>query len=796
VDPLYAFNKTTSPLLLPGTSVTLPASATAGARALTAENITAEVQAFTPTQFAALETLRLNNQVDFQWYLLPAFPTPNLSVGRRAFAVDSTTPSNQQFWVDAANGNDSNDGLSSATAFKSLAGFYSVQPAVSTNGPKTIVNFMANGSLQQVYSADISVFSLGGQAYLPAIRFRGPEMVLYVPTTGPATAALDVAPVTELSLNNARGNSVPCRTQLNFVTAAPGWTVDDFAGRAHVRITRGGNRQYFELPVARNTANTLILDTLLYTGSGIVANAIAGAGAGNQRISGLTGMVAGDVGASLVLAGFASSGNNGTFPIAAFVNSTTVDVTNAGGVSGDANNGTGQWFKLPTDRILATDTVEIVQPGAKITGTIDGYNNIGQINVGGQPGANSDAAVQNPMMGHMFERLEFGGPIFSSASLDMGFDRCRFSSSNAIATRSGGVISFSNCAGRAGQLRLGAVTTSSSPAGSRPVNTTSTTTVTDNPLSSGAVTIDVADTTAFPASGTGQVDSEVVSWTGKTPTSLTGVTRGLQGTTAASHVQGSFIFTLTTPVNPLPQVSLTAFATQFNTSAPAPIKTSGGFVYTVHRPLSFWQSSGSGNGLAPLQPVGGASLLVQARGAAILGDCLSGTRQFLRPRLGAQAIIDPVQFFGTGTGGVGDIAVETGAGVSLGVGAGQFMEVNGVNGNLVNLETVKKLSLTQAAADSINITTATGGGPPLKSLKSLNVTAGAAAFLGTYILTDAAGTMISAAANTVTGVARISDDGKTITFPAGTQATAITLAYVPTTPSGDASRVGVVLNNN
>jgi hypothetical protein len=71
--------------------------------------------------------------------------------------------------------------------------------------------------------------------------------------------------------------------------------------------------------------------------------------------------------------------------------------------------------------------------------------------------------------------------------------------------------------------------------------TLTNTTVSDNPLASGATTINVASTTNFPPAGTLLIESEAISYTGVTATSFTGCTRGAKGTTAASHV-------LSTPV--------------------------------------------------------------------------------------------------------------------------------------------------------------------------------------------------------------------------------------------------------
>jgi len=52
-------------------------------------------------------------------------------------------------------------------------------------------------------------------------------------------------------------------------------------------------------------------------------------------------------------------------------------------------------------------------------------------------------------------------------------------------------------------------------------------------------TVNVIDTTNFPATGYFTIDTEVIKYTGKTGTSFTGCTRGADGSTAASHTDGS-----------------------------------------------------------------------------------------------------------------------------------------------------------------------------------------------------------------------------------------------------------------
>jgi len=87
----------------------------------------------------------------------------------------------------------------------------------------------------------------------------------------------------------------------------------------------------------------------------------------------------------------------------------------------------------------------------------------------------------------------------------------------------------------------------------------------------------------------------------------------------------------------------------------------------------------------------------------------------------------------------------------------------------------------KAAAVITGITLATGENlPAIGKLVTLRVTAsGTAASLGTYILTDSGGTAIipPGGASTAVGIAKISDDGKTITFP--NTVTAFVLMYRP-----------------
>jgi len=68
------------------------------------------------------------------------------------------------------------------------------------------------------------------------------------------------------------------------------------------------------------------------------------------------------------------------------------------------------------------------------------------------------------------------------------------------------------------------------------------TVLTDNPLSAGAVTVNVSDASNFPTVGIITIDLEAIHYTGTTGTSFTGCTRGFDGTTGASHAVNATVF--------------------------------------------------------------------------------------------------------------------------------------------------------------------------------------------------------------------------------------------------------------
>lgn len=78
--------------------------------------------------------------------------------------------------------------------------------------------------------------------------------------------------------------------------------------------------------------------TALSGQTGLAAHVIAGAATGLARISNLTGMTVNSIGHTLTFTGSVNSENNGSFPIAAFVSATSVDVKNPNAIIPDAGN--------------------------------------------------------------------------------------------------------------------------------------------------------------------------------------------------------------------------------------------------------------------------------------------------------------------------------------------------------------------------------------------------------------------------------------------------------------------------
>lgn len=96
-----------------------------------------------------------------------------------------------------------------------------------------------------------------------------------------------------------------------------------------------------------------------------------------------------------------------------------------------------------------------------------------------------------------------------------------------------------------------------------------------------------------------------------------------------------------------------------------------------------------------------------------------------------------------------------------------------------HLTLIKETITLAAVAASVNLATLSVAKRPawiIKSLRVSDVTGGASARVGTYVITDAAGTALDPQADSP-GVAKLSDDGVTLTFAATIKA--IVIAYYP-----------------
>ena len=112
-------------------------------------------------------------------------------------------------------------------------------------------------------------------------------------------------------------------------------------------------------------------------------------------------------------------------------------------------------------------------------------------------------------------------------------------------------------------------------------------------------------------------------------------------------------------------------------------------------------------------------------------------------------------------------------------------------GNMLSPVKVSVTGLTAASAIDITTTTFRGAAtisgldretadllPQILAVKTLRVTAsGTANSVGSYGVSDAGGTAVSPTAGANMGIALLSDDGRTLTFP--TTVTAFVIEYIP-----------------
>jgi len=64
-------------------------------------------------------------------------------------------------------------------------------------------------------------------------------------------------------------------------------------------------------------------------------------------------------------------------------------------------------------------------------------------------------------------------------------------------------------------------------------------------------------------------------------------------------------------------------------------------------------------------------------------------------------------------------------------------------------------------------------------VQSARVVTGGATFLGVYVASDSGVTPLTTGSGAAVGIAKLSAEGKTITFPTGTNATRVIVRYIP-----------------
>lgn len=197
----------------------------------------------------------------------------NDSSGAATGAVDL------DIYIDGVNGSDSNNGLSKSAPLATLAGYFAMAGTNLPVGSTIRVHLAGTGGADpwvtpatpQVYDQDVIILPTGG-FFSSALVFRGPQnMVPATLATGPTSGvALDPVPARVVDETGA-ANPAGYRTELLFtaVPPVPLWTAHDLGPRAKgafVRIRRGADKRYFELPIADNTTNTIIVDSLNIVG--------------------------------------------------------------------------------------------------------------------------------------------------------------------------------------------------------------------------------------------------------------------------------------------------------------------------------------------------------------------------------------------------------------------------------------------------------------------------------------------------------------------------------------------------
>jgi len=192
--------------------------------------------------------------------------------------IDYDPSYNKDFYVDGVSGDDTRDGLTIATCIKTIAQLYKLIPTNLWGGGKIRVHLAGTGgstpfvtpTTRQTYDID-QLYVGGGAAVVNPVVFRGPQMIRATLAAGPSTAALDnpacVDRVDETNAHNAAG----LRSKLLFTAAVPNWNAHEMGpptggagiGKSlFIRVSRGANERYAEIPIADNGKDWIIVDCI------------------------------------------------------------------------------------------------------------------------------------------------------------------------------------------------------------------------------------------------------------------------------------------------------------------------------------------------------------------------------------------------------------------------------------------------------------------------------------------------------------------------------------------------------
>lgn len=309
-----------------------------------------------------------------------ASPGPGAGQAQNPILKDGSTVN---IYVDSVNGLDTNDGLTIATPIQTFTELYTKFPVQTLQRSMIIVNlagvggFGASATGVADYDTTNILYGGGGGTYGGTYVYKGSQMVAVTPTTGPATAALDVVPVVAVIGGSAAAGGTRA-SRFDFTTAAPAWTVNDFRNK-HLRITRAGALVIYEAPIASNTADTIT----------VMKNGLAAA----------------------------------------------------------------------PSAILATDTVEIVEPGARFINTTAAALDFDQCRISGVGAGDWDVTdgAPNPAVGGMtFQRVQFRSAPIVRGALGCEFDRCQMGAGGVPVTDSS--VYFVSCSAQGVTLHNSAAT--------------------------------------------------------------------------------------------------------------------------------------------------------------------------------------------------------------------------------------------------------------------------------------------------------------------------------------------------